>query len=172
MNNDLNQEIWRRLLKINIAVAAFVLLANGSALLMGLSGNAPEVLENLSEVSLILAVAAAIAVTAVIAFIKPEYCQKALAFQAISISTGAVAMLLWGLSLAMHAPEAASSMKVSWSVGWLTALASYSAYFVSHTFLAQANNSSLIIKYAYIWVGGIALAVDVFIFARLAATVL
>lgn len=173
MNNDLNQAFLRRLLKVNTAVAVFVLLANGSALFIGLSGKAPDVLANLLEISLILSVATAVVVTTALALAKPEYCQKALAFQAVAISVGAVAMMLWGLSLAMQPTEVlGSSMKVSWSVGWLTALTSYSAYLVSHTFLAHANNNSSVVKYAYIWVGAIAFFVDVFVFVRLAATVL
>lgn len=171
MENDL---IYRRLLKINIAVATFVLLANGSALFLGLSQQTPEVLTSLLEISLILIVSVAIIVTALIALSKPEYRYKALVFQSGAISVGVGAILIWGLSLVMSSAEGLgdSSMKVGWSVGWLTALASYSAYLLSHTLLVRVGGSSMIIRYAYIWVGVIAFAIDVFIFLRIAATIL
>lgn len=175
MENDL---IYRRLLKINIAVATFVLLANGSALFLGLSQQTPEVLTSLLEISLILIVSIAIIVTALIALSKPEYRYKALVFQSGAISVGVAALMIWGFSLANPSAEGlgASSMKVGWSVGWLTALASYSAYLVSHTFMVRIEGSSMIVRYAYryayIWVGVIAFAIDVFIFLRIAAPIL
>lgn len=163
-----------RLLQVNIAIAVFVLLANGSALLLGLSGKAPEVLANLSEVVLILTVAIAVVVTALLALVKSEYRQKVLTFHAVSFGAGATAVALWGLSLAMHLTRtsAASPVRETWSVGWLTALASYSAYLVTQTVLAHARNSSIAVKYAYLWIGAIAFAVDVYVFLRLAALVM
>lgn len=160
---------WNRLLKINLAVATFVLLANGSALLLGLSGKAPDVLASLLEVVLILAVAVGIVVTAILALIKPEYRQRILAFHAISLALGTIALLIWGLGLTVGLT--ASTSKVTWSVGWLTAFASYSAYLVSQTIMVSAHNRSIAIKYAYLWVGMIAFAVDIFIFSRLASSI-
>lgn len=160
---------WNRLLQINFAVAAFVLLANGSALLFGLTGKAPDVLANILEVVLILTVAAGVVVTAILAFIKPEYRPKALAFHAISLAVGAAALLIWGLGLT--AGSTTSTSKVTWSVGWLTAFASYSAYLVSQTILVSARDRSIVVKYAYLWVGTIAFAVDIFIFSRLASSI-
>jgi hypothetical protein len=171
---DFSQVLLQRLLKVNMAVATFVFLANSSALLVGLSGKAPEVLSNLFEIVLIITVAAAVLITGVLALSKPAYCTKILYFQVIAITSGTIAMLLWGLSLAVNPTEALSpsSMKVSWSVGWLTALTSYSAYLISQTYLVDAYNRTIVVKYAYIWVGAIAFIVDMFIFLRLAAMTL
>lgn len=163
------QARWNRLLKINLAVATFVLLANGSALLLGLSGKAPGVIASLLEVILILTVAACVAVTAIIALIKPEYRQRILVFHGVSLALGTTALLIWGLSLTVG--FTASTPKITWSVGWLTAFAAYSAYLVSQTTLASAHNRSIAIKYAYLWVGTIAFAVDVFIFTRLVSSI-
>ena len=178
MNYDLNhassissstsQPLWKRLLQVNLAVAIFALLANGSALLLGLLGKAPDVLANLLELTLILTVAAAVVVTAMLALAKPEYRQKTLAFHAIALAVGAAALLIWGLSLIWGSPT--STLKVTWSVGWLTAFASYSAYLVSQTILTYARNRSIVVKYAYLWVGAIAFAVDVFVFLRLTSS--
>ena len=176
MSYDLNhasstsQPLWKRLLQVNFAVAFFVLLANGSALLLGLVGKAPDVLANLLELALILTVAAAVLVTAMLALAKPEYRQKTLAFHAVALAVGATALLIWGLSLTWG--FATSTSKVTWSVGWLTAFASYSAYLVSQTILAYARNKSVVVKYAYLWIGVVAFAVDVFVFLRLASSVL
>jgi hypothetical protein len=175
MSYDLNhaptttQPLWNRLLQVNLAVAAFVLLANGSALFLGLSGKAPDVLANLLEVVLILAVAAGVVVTAILALIRPEYRQKTLAFHAISLAVGAAALLVWGLGLT--AWSTTSTSKVTWSVGWLTVIASYSAYLVSQTILASARDRSIAVKYAYLWIGTIAFAVDIFIYFRLASSI-
>lgn len=165
-----SQPPWKRLLQVNLAVALFVLLANGSALLLGLLGKAPDVLANLLEIALILTVAAVVVVTAMLALVKPEYRQKTLTFHAASLAAGATALLIWGLSLT--GGSATSMPKVTWSVGWLTAFASYSAYLVSQTILADARNRSIAVKYAYLWIGAIAFAVDVFVFLRLASSVM
>jgi len=136
---------------------------------LGLSGKAPGVLANLLEVVLILAVAVGIVVTAILALTKPEYRQRILAFHAISLALGTIALLIWGLGLTVG--FTASTSKVTWSVGWLTAFASYSAYLVSQTIMVSAHNRSIAIKYAYLWVGMIAFAVDIFIFSRLASSI-
>jgi hypothetical protein len=161
------------MLQVNIAIAIFVLLANGSALVLGLSGKAPEVLANLTEVVLILAVAIAVFGTAILALAKLEYRQKVLTFHAVSFAVGAIALALWGLSLAFHATGGSDipAVKVTWSAGWLTAFAAYSAFLVTQTLFAHARTTSIVVKYSYLWVGAIALAVDVFVFSRLAASV-
>ncbi len=163
-----SQPPWSRLLRVNLAVAVFVFLANSSALLLGVAGKAPDVLTKLLEVTLILTVSAAVLVTAVLALVKPEYRKKTLIFHASALAAGATALLIWGLSLTVG--SATSTLKVSWSVGWLTAFAAYSAYLVSQTFFVSIRNSSITVKYAYLWVGAIAFSADVFIFLRLAAS--
>lgn len=174
MSYDLNhalptsQPLWKRLLQVNFAVALFALLANGSALLLGLLGKAPDVLANLLELALILTVAAAVLVTAILALAKPEYRQKTLTFHAVTLAAGATALLIWGLSLTLGV--ATSTSKITWSVGWLTAFASYSAYLVSQTILVYARNRSVVVKYAYFWIGAVAFAVDVFVFVQLASS--
>lgn len=174
MNYDLNhasstsQPLWKRLLQANLAVAIFALLANGSALLLGFLGTAPDVLANLLELALILSVAAAVGITAMLALAKPEYRQKTLAFHAVALAVGATALLIWGLNLTWG--SLTSTLKITWTVGWLTAFASYSAYLTSQTILAYARNRSIVVKYAYLWVGAMAFAVDVFVCFRLTSS--
>jgi hypothetical protein len=180
MDNNLNsashtlQPNVQRLIFINMVVATFVLLANGSALFLGLTGKAPEVLADLLSVILILIGAMVVLVAAVLAVLKPDFGQKALSVHAVSLTAGAIMLLLWGLSLALHSANELvdpSRARVTWSVGWLTALASYSAYLMSNTFLLRIRNHSIVVRYAYLWVGVLVFFIDVFVFFRLAASV-
>lgn len=158
-----------------MAVAIFVLLANGSALFLGLTGKAPDVLADLLEVVFILTGATVVLATAVLGVIKPSYRQKVLSIHAALLATGAVMLLLWGLSLALQSPNGLveqAKVRVTWSVGWLTAMASYSAYLITNTFFVQVRNRSIVVKYAYLWIGVIIFFIDIFIFFRLAASVM
>lgn len=107
-------------------------------------------------------------ITAMLALAKPEYRQKTLAFHAVALAAGAAALLIWGLSLTLGV--APSTPKITWSVGWLTAIASYSAYLVSQTVLTYARSRSVVVKYAYFWIGAAAFAVDVYVFIQLASS--
>jgi hypothetical protein len=180
-NNDSNvapatsQPNLLRLIHINLAVAIFVLLSNGSALMFALSGKAPEVMANLLEVILILTSATIVLSTALFAKFNPNFRENALSIHAVFLATGAFMLLAWGLSLALHTTNDLANtgaMKVTWSVGWLTALSSYSAYLITNTFLSKARDSSFIVKHAYVWVGVLILFIDVFIFVRPASSIL
>lgn len=167
------QATRRRLLKANLVIAALVLLANGSAMFLGLSGKAPEVIGSLPVIALILSVSAAVIATAIVALARPQFCQRALRFHSASLAAGATALALWGISLTTRIAEGAapSALRVTWSVGWLTAFASYSAYLITQTYFADAREESIVLKFAYLWVGVLAFVVDIFVFSRLAASV-
>ncbi|MCB1985550.1 MAG: hypothetical protein H6936_02435 [Burkholderiales bacterium] len=181
MNNNINftlktsQSAAQKLLYINVVLAALTLFANGSALFFGLIGKAPEVLADLFAIILIMIGAAVVLATAVFAIVKPRFCEKVLSIHAVLLTIGTVMFMLWGLSLASQSMDdlvdlvEQTGVGVSWSVGWFTAMASYSTYLVSFTHFAYLRESSVIVKYAYLWVGLIAFFIDVFIFFRLAA---
>jgi len=165
MNNDLNrtsttlQSTMQKLLFINIVLAALTLLANGSALYFGLSGKNPEVLANLHEITIIVIGATIVLATAIFATFKSQNCIKVLAFHSVLLAIATVGSMLWGLKLACQSTDnivnwaEETQIGISWSVGWLTAMASYSAYLVSITFLAHVRNCSIVVKYAYVWIG-------------------
>ncbi|MDH5218374.1 MAG: hypothetical protein OEX19_11800 [Gammaproteobacteria bacterium] len=182
MNNGFNctpyalQSTIKKSFYINIALAIFALLANGGALFLGLVSKSPEILTDyLLTVTLTITGATFVLASAVFAIVKPRYWKKILSIHATFLIILTVTPLFEGLNLAFKSPDdlldfvEQSKVTMVWSVGWFTAMASYSAFLVSITFFEHVRHRSVIIKYAYLWVGAIAFFIDVFIFFRVAA---
>jgi hypothetical protein len=167
----LRGSLFSRLLGINLAVAILVLLANGSALVIGLSGKAPELAGHFANIVVILASAAAVAISAALALAKPQHRKNVLSFHPFVFVAAALADLVFGLGLTAQVDRLTlPTIKTSWSVGWLTALGAYATYLAARVLLAEAGRTSIAVRYAYLWVGALFLAVDVFVFTKLAAS--
>lgn len=152
-----------RLLQINFAIAAFAFLANGGALLVGLAGKAPEILANLTKVSLIIFFASAILISSLFALRSPKHRNAVLAFHAIVIFAATANMLIFGLAQSINPSRLIrpSTAKIIWTPGMLTALSAYTAHLITISLRAYRLSA---VKNVSVLVGAIAFLIDMYIF--------
>lgn len=164
----------QRLLKINLALGAFVFLANGSALIMGLTGKSQEVMGSWIEIVTILICASAMIVSSIRAIPRPESYRPVLAFQSILLIAATTLLLAWGVGLAARSvPDASTpTIRDTWTVGWVTALAAYTTYLATRTFVDFSKPTGILVRNLHWVVGALVFVIDVSVFLRLGSPLL
>ena len=148
-----------------------MLLANGSALIVGLSGRSQEVMENSFEIVTILLCASAMVGSSLIAINRPERYRRFLTFQLSLLIAATVFFLIWGISLSTHpvAELSHTAIRETWTVGWLTALAAYTTYLTTRTLSKTSQPIGMLLANLHWIVGALVFVIDVFVFLRLSA---
>lgn len=161
------------LLVINLLMGTLGGVSNGGALLLYFLGKAPGLEDKLFLIVIIVAIALAIVVSSGLALVRVNYREIVLKYHAVVFAVASLAFLCWALFIIVYppVPGSSSSIRFTWSVGWLTLFVAYTAYLCQRTlpaFFPQVAN----VRYLYLYVGASVLVVDIATFLRLSSSLI
>lgn len=151
----------RRLVWINGGLGLLVLVANGAAAILMSRG--PEVASAaIAEATLWALTGAVLIAGSLYALRAPSTLQRIVQFQTVAVVLLVAALMIWGVALAT---SPSGSVRVSWSLGFLTAVGFYAAICIAsvvrESWLGQGQAK-------FLWMIPIACAVvDFLVFGKL-----
>ncbi len=146
---------------INMAIAAFVGLAHGGALVVALVKDPANLDDLLPLVSVTLPSAAFIALSSIIALIWSRTRGVLLTVHTLLLCAGAAAIFLWAASLLVHGiPEG----NFAWSPGLMSLMCAYPVFLLRRTLLSRMIDRSFVVRYMHVMAFVVALAVDIGVF--------
>lgn len=155
------------LLRINLGIAAFILVAHIGGTLAYIAEAKEPKPQFFSLLGLDDLVAALILVSGVAALIKAQYRQPALRVHTIVLSLLAMWWVVWGFSLAFgELPKG----NFAWNPLLFAFLCAYPVYLIRRTYLAHMLASSPLVNYAHVIVAGGSLILSAFIMQKVMQT--
>lgn len=155
----------RTLLLVNSVLGGIVALANGSAMILTLSGKAPELSTNLSYMVMLTAGAATVLLLGLAARVFPQMLALTLRTHGLLLLALACQTLWEGVDVVVNGPP--EGVNFRWDGGLVIALVTYSVYFARRGLLTTSQLARPLFRFCHIGAAVTALVVSALVFGRM-----